>query len=180
MSLTSQLPTHWIGAEVGYRQRGIPLSDALVSLDSHDLALPAIFLGSAGSGKTNLLHQMLAGDIINGRNIILVDPNGDLVSDALELVEGRVAPSRIALIDFHESEFPTGYCPLSGSGEPFHRALGVYDAIAASSPSWGIQLGDTLLHGLFALAETGHRLTDLEALLYDAHFRQEVLDELNR
>lgn len=90
------------------------------------------------------------------------------MSAALELCAGRVNPERIALFDLRERERPLGFNPFAGSGEPYFRALGVLDVVAAESESWGVQLAETLRSAVLLLTEAGESLPCLDALFLTA------------
>lgn len=43
-------------------------------------------LGATGSGKTNLLSDMIYNDIVNGKGVAVVDPHGDLTEKLLRVI----------------------------------------------------------------------------------------------
>ncbi len=43
-------------------------------------------LGATGSGKTNLLSNMIYNDIVNGKGVAVVDPHGDLTEKILRVI----------------------------------------------------------------------------------------------
>lgn len=164
----------WIGIRKGWEQAG-RLEESLVSLPTEDLKTHAMVIGATGSGKTNLLHHLIAQDLLRGHSIVVLDMRGDLASAALEFCAGNVEPSNIALFDLREREKPLGFNPIAGSGEPYFRALAVLEVIASESESWGVQLSETLRNAILLLAETRKALPSLERLLHDASFRNALL-----
>ena len=76
---------HWIGLRKGWEQVG-SLEESLISLPVKDLKTHVMVIGATGSGKTNLIHHLIAQDLLNGHSIVVLDMRGDLVSAALELV----------------------------------------------------------------------------------------------
>ena len=60
------LPQHWIGVRKYWQFTCPSFNEAPVSLPPSTLATHALALGATGSGKTNLLHHLIAGDLIRG------------------------------------------------------------------------------------------------------------------
>jgi hypothetical protein len=167
---------HFIGVRSGWRYSKTPLAAQLISITPDDLKTHALIIGATGSGKTVLLHHLIAQEIIEGRSFIVFDMRGDLVSSTLAMCQGHVDPGRVALFDLREKERPLGFNPLAGHGEPYFRALGVLDVVREASESWGVQLDETLRSALLLLAETGQTLTELDPLFYDAAYRNRLLE----
>lgn len=69
----------------------------------------------------------------------------------------------------------TPFNPLAGSGDVYSRALHLLDVVRHNAESWGVQLEETLRNSLIALAEGGRSLLEIEPLLDEGAFRQEVL-----
>ncbi len=173
------LPNHWIGVDLRWNLMSDSPWNHLVSIPPSELKTHALLIGATGSGKTNLLHHLIAQDIAGGHSMVVLDLRGDLVSAALELCAGHVDPKLVKVFDLREKVRPFGFNPLSGKGEPYFRALSVLQAVATESASWGIQLSETLRNALLLLAETEEPLTQLEALLYDRMFRASCLERSN-
>ncbi len=172
-------PAHWIGVKVGWDEKGYLAGSDLVSLTPNELKTHAYIIGATGCGKTNLIHHMIAQDVILGNSFVVLDMRGDLSSAALEICSREIPPSMVKTIDLREKERPFGFNPLSGSGEPYFRALGVLGAVESDSDSWGVQLSETLRNGLLALSESGEALTRLEPLFYNSRFREQVIKRLH-
>ena len=122
-------------------------------------------LGATGSGKTNLILQLLTSDIAEHRSIGVIDLRGDLIDRVLKRVavsKPRVDPASVLLLDLRDNARIIGFNPLSGAGDPSSRAYHVLDAIRSNSDSWGIQLEETLRNGLIALAEARLSFIELE------------------
>lgn len=87
------------------------------------LALPAPaalhhmhLLGPTGTGKSTLLVNLIGADIEAGRAVIVVDPQGDLVTHVLE----RVPPRRradVVVLDPADTAAPVGLNPLLTNGQ---------------------------------------------------------------
>lgn len=170
------IPDHWIGARKDWEDSCTSFGEALVSISQRELATHALVIGATGSGKTNFLHHLIAQDLQRGQSIVILDARGDLAGAALELAtRAGVNPKKVRFFNLREKKRPSGFNPLAGSGEAYFRALGVLDAVAAESESWGIQLAETLRNSLLLLAECGQSLVQLEALLQNAAFRREFM-----
>lgn len=171
----ASLPLHWVGVRADWPFRSGPPSESLVSVTPEDLRTHALVLGATGSGKTNLLHHLVAQDVLLGHSFVVLDLRGDLVEAVLRLCAGRVPPSWVKVIDLREKVRPFGFNPLKGAGEPYFHALNVLAVIQAESDGWGTQFPETMRYGLVALSEAGEDLTGLERLFYEPAFRRRVL-----
>ena len=168
-------PAHWIGVKVGWDEKGYLDGSDLVQLTPEELKTHAYIIGDTGSGKTNLIHHMIAQDVMQGNSIVVLDLRGDLVSATLEICAGEIPASNVRIIDLREKKRPFGFNPLSGSGEPYFRALGVLDALENENDSWGVQIAETMRNILLIFAETGESLTRIEALLHNRGFRDQLI-----
>jgi hypothetical protein len=138
-------------------------------------------LGATGSGKTNMILQLLAQDIEQGRSLALVDLRGDLVDKILLRLsskEGDESSNRVTLLDLRDTAHIVGFNPLLSSGDPHSRAYLVRDALKAHSESWGIQLDETLRNTLIALSENELSLLEIEPMLTDSTFRKRILSKV--
>lgn len=70
-----------IGWELTERAKCIPFS-----LDQRERLKHLYILGSTGSGKTNVLTQLIEEDIRQGRTTVVIDMRGDLVDRVLASV----------------------------------------------------------------------------------------------
>ena len=68
-------------------------------------------IGKTGSGKTNLLKQMVRFDIMSGHGVAIIDPHGDLAEYALGHCGERAAET--VYLDFADEEFLPCVNPLS-------------------------------------------------------------------
>lgn len=72
-------------------------------------------LRPTGTGKSTLLVNLIAQDMAAGRAVIVVDPQGDLITDVLE----RVPPARrddVIVLDPADTSAPVGLNPLLTRG----------------------------------------------------------------
>ncbi len=172
----AERPEHWIGIEADYQSHPEHPATKLYSISRRDLAVHGLMLGASGSGKTVALTHLLAGAILRGDSLVLIDARGDQVNDVLSLLAGRVEPSLVKVIDLRDSSPHMGFDPLGGAGLAHKRALGVAATIKAGSESFGVQLEETLRYFLTALAEAGEPLTQLEPAFYNDAYRTWLID----
>lgn len=172
---SARWPQHWIGIRKDWREFTADPISALVSVSAQDLATSALVLGSTGSGKTVFILHLIARDILAGHGLVVLDYRGDLVLAVLQMLAGRVHPSRIAFIDLRDGA-STGFDPLYGSGPAYVRALGLLAALEAEYGVLGIQLSETLRNLFVLLAESGQPLTRLETVLYDDAYRASLVE----
>ena len=124
-----------IGVEADWMLHSEEPWNHLVSVTPQDLATHALIIGATGSGKTVLLHHLIAQDLERGHSVCVLDLRGDLVSAVVEMCAAGVDPKLLRIIDLREKLRPFGFDPLHGRGEPYFRALSVLDVVAKESES---------------------------------------------
>jgi hypothetical protein len=137
-------------------------------------------LGPTGTGKTNLIKNLVSDDLRAGRGLAVIETNGDLVKELCDLIP----PERVGdvvLIDPTDRRYAVGFNPFTGSSDPslvadqlgelFQRLWSAY---------WGPRTGQLAHMGLLTLARRrGSTLLDLPRLFLDEHFRAAVLTGLD-
>jgi hypothetical protein len=137
-------------------------------------------LGPTGTGKTSLLKNLIRDDLEQGRGLAVVETNGDLIQDLLDLIP----PARIkdvVLLDPLDADSAVGFNPFAGSadaslvadqlGELFQRLWANF---------WGPRTGQLAHMGLLTLARRrGSTLIDLPRLFLDPAFRRQALTGLD-
>jgi hypothetical protein len=135
-------------------------------------------IGASGSGKSNLLLQLLLEDVKQGGGIALLDPHGDLVDDLLtRLPEHRL--DDVILFDPADTEYPVGFNVLAAHSD-LEKTLLASDLVAIFrrlSTSWGDQMHAVLANAIQAFLESlrGGTIADLRKFLIDREFREEFL-----
>jgi hypothetical protein len=86
-------------------------TDFDVAIDDESRLRHVYVIGKTGSGKTNLLKNMVRQDIQNGAGIAIIDPHGDLSEYALGHCGKRAADT--ILLDFGDPEYLPILNPLS-------------------------------------------------------------------
>jgi DNA helicase HerA-like ATPase len=148
-----------------------------VYVTKRELRRHALAIGSSGSGKSNLVLQMVDSDVANLTTVVVIDLRGDLIDRVLLrlVAKGDVEAERVCIVDLRQTDTVVGFNPLAGIGDFHVRAYHVLDAIRSRSDGWGVQIDESLRNTLVILAEAGLTLTEVEPLLTNAAFREGVL-----
>lgn len=171
------IPDHWLGVVKGWLDLYRSFGEALVQLSPATLKTHALVIGTTGSGKTNFLHHMIAGDLVRGHSVVILDAREDLAKAAVELAaRAGIDPSLVRFFDLREKQKPLGFNPLAGKGEPFYRALGLIDAIAAEHDGLGVQTVEYFRHAALLLAETNSCLNQLDGLFHNTAARRALIE----
>jgi hypothetical protein len=138
-------------------------------------------IGRTGSGKSNLLGRLIAGDLNQAEGLAVIDPHGDLATDTIEAVP---AWRHRELLVFRPGDpgntltFNPLFVP-----RPDQRHLIVSELVTVFqqiwADSWGPRLEYILRIVLLTLTEQpGHTLLDALRLLNEKEFRSAVLDKV--
>jgi hypothetical protein len=137
-------------------------------------------LGPTGTGKTSLIQNLVRDDLMQGRGLAVIETNGDLIRDLLDLIPPERTKD-VVLLDPTDPDYAVGFNPFTGShdpslvadhlGELFQRLWTAY---------WGPRTGQLAHMGLLTLARRhGSTLLDLPRLYLDPAFRSTVLADLD-
>jgi len=136
-------------------------------------------IGPTGSGKSTAMLNLILADIKANRNLMVIDPKGDLVNDILaRMPEER--DSDVVIID-PSDPCPVGFNPFTYKESPTNVA----DAILAVfkdvfSENWGIRSQDVMSAALLTLAQVpGSSLLMLPQMLTDEVFRKKITAQIN-
>jgi len=138
-------------------------------------------IGASGTGKSTLLHNLLAQEMLAGDGCGLIDPHGDLARDTLTLVPAW-RTGDVVLIDLSDRDHPPAF-------NPFYRVPAERRAVVAANlvagfkhiwrDSWGPRLEYILLNAVLALLDAPDRarptLLALPRLFSDVPFRTWIL-----
>jgi hypothetical protein len=137
-------------------------------------------LGPTGTGKTSLLKNLIVSDLKQGRGLVALETNGDLITELLDLVP----PERmgdVILLDPLDPSHAVGFNPFASTAEPSLIAdqLGeLFERLWAAF--WGPRTAQLAHMGLLTLARRkGSTLLDLPRLYLDPAFRASVLRGLD-
>ncbi len=157
---------------------GVAADGARVVLAVEDARYHLHLLGPTGVGKSTLIARLVLADLDAGRGAVVIDPKGDLVEDVL----ARIPDGREQLADLFDplDPQPPGLNVLEGPDHDLvvDQLVGIFRRVYERF--WGPRTDDILRAGLLTLLETGPgaTLADVPRLLTDAHWREQLLDEL--
>lgn len=137
-------------------------------------------LGPTGTGKTSLIKNLVLSDLRAGRGLAVVETNGDLITDLLDLIP----PERtgdVVLLDPTDPDFAVGFNPFANSADPSLTADQLGELFQRLwQDFWGPRTGQLAHMGLLTLARRqGSTLLDLPRLFLDPIFRADVLADLD-
>ncbi|OHR69512.1 type IV secretory system conjugative DNA transfer family protein [Bacillus sp. UMB0893] len=157
-----------------------------VMFDLATLRYHAAFMGMSGMGKSTAMYNLVE-DLINlegaGTSIggTIIDPHGDLCQD----IAARIPPEKqhlVRYIKFSEGEIPFNVYDVDFASAEDKIAQTVADVLKRTwKDFWGPNIDDNFLNGGIALQRLGEAsLPNLQRLLSDPEYRENVLERLNR
>lgn len=137
-------------------------------------------LGPTGTGKTSLIKNLIYDDLRQGRGLAVVETNGDLIADLLDLIPPE-READVVLIDPTDREFAVGFNPFASSDDPSLVADQIGELFQRLWKDYFGPRTNQLSHmGLLTLAQRpGSTLIDLPRLYRDPAFRASVLQALD-
>lgn len=146
-------------------------------LPEEDRSTHLYVVGSSGVGKSKGLATWILDDIATGNGCGVIDPHGDLIRDVI----GNLYDSaNVILIDLTDPDLSIGFNPLeSQSGiDPFTQTL---ELVEVFRKIWNLsdeatpRLIEILRNAVYTLIEAGGTMLDIEPLLTNGAFRQDML-----
>ena len=151
-----------------------------VTLDPEERRRHLYIVGQTGTGKSTLLLNLIAQDLVAGAGVALLDPHGDLAEAVLAHVP-RSRTNELVYINPADIERPIGFNPLSCVQEDLKPVVadGVVSAFRHVWPdSWGPRLDYILTNAVRALLDVpGATLLMLPRLLIDEGFRARLVEQ---
>jgi hypothetical protein len=185
------------GLELGAAKRLVPSAELeakgrrLGTSDSPGLARPVAIsetastkglyvLGPTGTGKTSLLKNLIRDDLEQGRGLVVLETNGDLINELIDCIP-PLRVNDVLLLDPTDKDFAVGFNPFAGSAEPSLVADQLGELFQRLWEAfWGPRTAQLTHMGLLTLAgRQGSTLLDLPRLYLDPAFRAKVLAELD-
>ncbi len=177
----SQIPTS--GMYLGKsRYRGV---DRPVYIDNDDRRRHVYIIGKTGTGKSQLLEEMIMQDIEAGKGCAVVDPHGDLIDGVLS----RIPPSRaedVIYFDPSDSDRPMGLNMLEAKTEEQKHFVvtsivglmyKLYDPMKTGiiGPRFEHAIRNAMLT---VMSEPGNTFVEVVRVLTDSSFVQELLPKV--
>jgi hypothetical protein len=137
-------------------------------------------LGATGTGKTNLLKHLITSDLEQGRGLVALETNGDLIRELADTIPpGRVKD--VVLLDLTDQTHAVGFNPFASDADPSLIADQLGELFERLwSAFWGPRTAQLAHMGLLTLARRkGSTLLDLPRLYLDEGFRARVLTDLD-
>ena len=134
-------------------------------------------IGSSGVGKSKGLANWILEDIDARRGCGVIDPHGDLIRDIVSYLPNF---DKTILVDFTDPDYIIGFNPLEQQEgiDPFTQTLElveVFRKIWDLSESGTPRLLEILRNAVLTLIEAGGTMLDIEPLLTNSDFRQEMI-----
>ena len=136
-------------------------------------------LGSTGSGKTNLLLQLVRADIEQKRGVFLLDFRGELVGRVMLILSSLYPPDelreRLLLIDLRHDDYSVPFNPLREEASDAHTRVRFIMEVIKQQWDVGVQTEQLLRNSLLALSGAWS-LYELDVFLSNLVFRSQVLE----
>src|SRR5438270_3831698 len=150
-----------------------------VMLDQEERRRHLYVVGQTGTGKSTLLLNLIAQDLVAGEGLALLDPHGDLAESVLAHIP-RARTNDLVYINPADVERPIGFNPLAQVPTDLKPIVadGVVSAFRHVWPeSWGPRLDYILTNAVRALLDVpGSTLLMLPRLLIDESFRMQLVE----
>ena len=139
-------------------------------------------VGKTGTGKTNMIENMVISDIKAGHGVGVVDPHGDFVDTVLRYIP-KERINDVILFDPADHEHPIGFNPLEAVGRDQKTLvtsglISIFQKIWAES--WGPRLEYILRNTIISLLDyPGSTMIGILKILVDSDYRKKVIEKIN-
>lgn len=136
-------------------------------------------IGKTGTGKSNLLKNLVAQDMQNGEGLAVLDPHGQLIDDLLDLIPDHRVED-VVLLDPSDLEHPIGI-NMFENPDPAQKNLmasGLVDVFKKEwgDISWGPRLEYLLNNAILTLLEVPRTtLLGITRLLSDQNYQKYIV-----
>jgi len=138
-------------------------------------------IGKTGMGKTNLLQNMAAQDIMNGKGVGFVDPHGEAAEELLDFVPASRI-NDVIYVNPSDINYPIAFNIMEKVAPEYRHLvagglMGVFKKIWPDV--WSARMEYILNNTIMALLEyPGSTLLGINRMLSDADFRKKVVDKV--
>lgn len=177
----SQIPSSGLFLGIS-RYRGM---DRKIYIGDDDRRRHMYIIGKTGTGKSQLLEEMVLQDIKNGKGVAVIDPHGDLIEGVME----RMGPERaedVIYFDPSDTERPLGLNMLDAKTEDQKHFVvtsivglmyKLYDPMKTGiiGPRFEHAIRNAMLT---VMSEQGNTFVEIVRVLTDSGFVQELLPKV--
>jgi Type IV secretion-system coupling protein DNA-binding domain len=137
-------------------------------------------LGPTGTGKTSLLKNLIRNDLTQGRGLVVVETNGDLVQELIDAIPPKRV-NDVVLLDPTDPDFAVGFNPFASGADPSLIADQLGELFQRLWEAfWGPRTAQLTHMALLTLARRKNStLLDLPQLYLSPTFRERVLTDLD-
>lgn len=152
----------------------------MFGISKEDKRRHVYIVGRTGTGKTNLMRNMIISDILAGEGVALIDPHGETAEYILDYIpEQRI--DDVIYFNPGDQEYPIGFNPIHLKDKS-QRDL-VADSIVVVFKkyfeSWGPRLEHLLYNCIITTLESqGCTLLSVQRILTDKKYRKRVLSHV--
>lgn len=138
-------------------------------------------IGKTGTGKTNMMENMVISDIKAGHGVGVVDPHGDFVETVLKYIP-KERVSDVILFDPADSEYPIAFNPLEVINEEQKTLvtsglISIFQKIWADS--WGPRLEYILRNTIISILDyPDSTMMGILKILVDSDYRKKVINKI--
>ena len=129
--------------------------------------------GKPGQGKSTILFWMALQDILRGKAVCVLDPNGDLVEDLLLNVPENMA-DRIIYLD-GLSGIPLDFLSWTNEKERDILSDDLLVMFRRFSENWGDRMDAILRYSIYTILEARQTFLDIYRILADESQRKQVV-----
>ncbi len=135
-------------------------------------------IGKTGMGKTKLFELLMRQDISYGHGMILIDPDGKMISNMLDFIpEDRIQD--VVVMDLADIAWPFSFNPFSGIPQHarYQTALGILEIMSRQfGATWSHRIEHVLRQAVLALLDFPEAtLQSIIFLLKDSSYRKRVV-----
>lgn len=139
-------------------------------------------IGRTGTGKSTMLANMIAQDLVAGRGLAVIDPHGDLAQQALSYVPRR-RKNDLVYFNPADLDYPIGLNVVEPDPH-IERHLVAANLMSVFhkvwKDSWGPRMSYLLHNAILALLENpGSTMLGIVRLLSDERFRSRVVGRVS-
>lgn len=160
---------------------GTTVDELKIGLKNKDMCRHAALIGSTGSGKSELLKNIIyEAAETNNKTIIVFDPHGKLAKEVIKILpESRLKD--VMYYDLGDSKYPVPLnllkCDNNKVDEVTEEFLNILKSLFSST--WGPRSEEYLRHGIRAVIEAGEgNILNVRKILTDYTYRKKIMKKI--